>query len=700
MEIVDFARRFKNQIIKSKLKFLVVLVICFIPMIYGFIFLSAFFNPYGLLNKLPVAIINMDNGSKKDNTSVNFGDAIVKNLKENNKVHWEFVSYNSGMEGLQGNKYYSVVIIPEDFSQNLAEVSTGKINKAHLIYQCNEKKNFIAVQISTKIIDDVMKATTKTISKESSKVVIDSLFQVKDGLKSASDGSYQINDGAKKLRDGSKKLTNGLGEAEKGSILLNSGLNTAANGGKELSKGMNSLITGLEQFNSAMSNKDDRINQLVTGSAQLSQGITTAKEGSIKLNNGLKEGLNNASDGITKLSSAIDEADFNLQLALSSVLKSNLTDAQKQNIIYATAIISTIKEKNINSTIAVPLKKAASSASPLVDGLTKLDTGGKTVANGTKQLVSGIETKQAAASKGISKLLAGANKLKTGIDNLSLGLNTASSKTGDLSKGLSKLQDGSNTLYVGLNKITDGSKKLSDSLDNGYNKINSKLNFKAEDMSEFISEPVLLESTRINAVNHYGEGFAPYFIPLALWVGCLVMFTLLDEDVKKYTEAFSPQHFVGKTLVLGALAAIQALLLSGILILILKLQINNLLLFFLFNIFLGFTFAVMFNSAIYLLGDLGRLILFLMLVLQLTSCGGTFPPELIPSFFNKISPLLPMTFSTAALREIISGIDYNIITHNTWVLAAFMSGYAAVSLSVKMLFAEKDVELFSKEHIK
>ncbi|WDC84478.1 YhgE/Pip family protein [Caloramator sp. mosi_1] len=202
---------------------------------------------------MPVAVVNLDKGSVKDGENVNYGNDIVEELKDNTKIKWEFVDYNKAMDGLNNKGYYSAVIIPEEFSKRITDASEGKIDKAELIYIPNEKKNFLAAQVSSRIMLELKDEISKSITEEASKVVIDSLYEVKDGLLEAKDGSTQLNDGAVKLRDGSRELVNGLSTAksgafrlEDGSVQLKEGLYTLNNGAAKLDDGAGALSEGLK----------------------------------------------------------------------------------------------------------------------------------------------------------------------------------------------------------------------------------------------------------------------------------------------------------------------------------------------------------------------------------------------------------------------------------------------------------------------
>ena len=54
-------------------------------------------------------------------------------------------------------------------------------------------------------------------------------------------------------------------------------------------------------------------------------------------------------------------------------------------------------------------------------------------------------------------------------------------------------------------------------------------------------------------------------------------------------------------------------------------------------------------------GVIGRVLLLVLLVLQLSAAGGTYPPQLLPDFFAALHPFLPMTYLIDAFRVPISG---------------------------------------------
>lgn len=775
MKSLKIAGNDLKNLFSNRFKRVAVVVITLMPLLYSFLYLYAFWDPYSKLEKMPVAIVQMDKGSTKDGENVNYGNDVVDNLKENKKVKWEFIGFEEANKGLNEKRYYSMIIIPEDFSKKITDSSEGKVGKASIKYIPNEKKNFLAAQVSSRIVLELKDEIAKSIGEEGSKVVIDSLYEVKDGIKEAYDGSEKLYDGSQKLRDGSKELSDNMKIASDGSDLLANGLTTAAEGqgqlvngidriigglkefggqlskgderipqlvkgAKDLSFGLDRLVLGLKEFNSQLTNSDtSQINRLIQGAGDLAVKTKEAEEGANLLNSELSKNLTAASEGIKKASQGVDVANQSLSEFVKSPAFSSLPEEDKAKIRMAAGAVKQVADSNMEANIAEPLGKSAYAAKPLAEGLGQLSAGAKLVsdgtqtaaktiadkqtqaaagmqqiivgaegaqdgarlvAGGTEALASGLSDTQKRAGEGVGELMAGASAARDGASAISSGLNTAAVKSGELSNGLGKLYDGSNMLNSGLNELTDGTKELSSGLQDGYNEINDKLKFSSEDMSKFISEPVKLEETPVNHVPDYGTGFAPYFLPLSLWVGALIMFFIVSSEVEDRFKGRASSIVIGKFITFASIGALQAVASSFILRTALHLDVKNVIAFYLFNILMSWVFIAIIQSMIMLFGDAGRFLSLALLMLQLTSCGGTFPMELVPNFFKVINPYLPMTYTVSALREIISGVDYTVLNRDITVLVLFMIVFLLGSILLKGVFDKASNKFEGKNELK
>ena len=72
-------------------------------------------------------------------------------------------------------------------------------------------------------------------------------------------------------------------------------------------------------------------------------------------------------------------------------------------------------------------------------------------------------------------------------------------------------------------------------------------------------------------------------------------------------------------------------------------------------------------------------IMLVLLIIQLTSAGGTYPPELLPPFFSAISHFVPMSYSIDAINDLVAG-DTAGIWPEVAILAAFIAGALALGV--------------------
>lgn len=114
--------------------------ITIIPPLYAWFNIYGFWNPYGNTQGIKVAVANVDKGT--DNAllgKMNLGDQIEDTLKDNDQLGWEFMGKAEAMEAVQSGDCYAAIIIPSDFSEDLANVVTDSKNRADAGILCQRK---------------------------------------------------------------------------------------------------------------------------------------------------------------------------------------------------------------------------------------------------------------------------------------------------------------------------------------------------------------------------------------------------------------------------------------------------------------------------------------------------------------------------------------------------------------------------------
>lgn len=857
MNFLRIAKEDIKGILKNRFIRVSIIAIIIVPLLYSLLYLYAFWDPYSKLQDIHVAVVNNDKGTVMDGERVDYGKDVEDELRNNNEIGWTITSEEEANSGLEGKGYYAKVVIPEDFSEKVTSAKEGKPETAKIQFVTNDKKNFLAAQINSKVQSELKGNITSKISSNYIEVAFDSLYEAKDGLIQAADGSKKLNDGlstlndkvpelangANKLSDGSSQLVdgqvtlnNGINEVSNGSQALNAGLSqlygkvpTLSSGVKALSNGASNLSNGVNALSNGTSDLSNGVNALSNGASDLSNGISIANSGSKQIADGskalynaytstiypsvgqiktganqLNEALNAGQEDIAKLSTgattianksdalsagyneiyngvntlvsgASDSANANANvMALLSKAASETDVNVKNNLInQALQITQAVSQKSQAS--APEVQKLVEGNSDFKAGLDEYTTGSKALANGTNSLIgkvgqvqkgvgqlnyglnqlstgldpstsefgiglktiadstanlsNGLNTINTGASKlstgasklstgasqlsiGVSQLSTGANKLNaganelntnipvlsTGITDLYNGSTALSNGTKELSSGSNKLVDGQKQLNSGIteltsavpeltdgvNKLYNGSKELSDKLGEGADKLKNGLVNSAKDMGEFASQAIDMNSEAINKIPNYGTGFAPYFMPLSLWIGGIMLFFVIPSKLKDEENLSNFDTVAGKYLSYAFVGILQALLVSTV-VLILGLKPTNIGVYFLTNIFLSLVFIAIVQCFISLFGDAGRLLSIILLILQLTACAGTFPLEVLPKFFKILYPFMPFTYAVQALREVISAdiINYSIVIKDILILSLMLILFLAISIALK-----------------
>ncbi len=175
----------------------------------------------------------------------------------------------------------------------------------------------------------------------------------------------------------------------------------------------------------------------------------------------------------------------------------------------------------------------------------------------------------------------------------------------------------------------------------------------------------------MNEVSNYVTGFAPYFLSLGLFVGALLLSIVFPLKEPASIPKSGMNWFISKFSIIGVVGVLQGIVATTVLLLGLGLQVESTFYFYLFTIITSITFVALIQLLVTTLGDPGRFVAIIVLILQLTTSAGTFPLELIPSALQPFNSLLPMTYSVQGFKAVISSGDYLFMWHNAYILLSF-----------------------------
>lgn len=690
---------------KKIMEYIIFAAVLLIPVIYSFFYLKSYWDPYGNLSDMKIAVVNLDSGKDGENQ----GEEFVTKLKDSDTFDICDVSLDEANDGMQKNEYYAMITIPSNFTEYLESASTDNKKIATITYNPNQASNYLATQI----VNSAMKTVEADLQSEvNSKIVAnlaekleevpDSLNEISDGASQILDGSESLNSGLKQIKDGTSELNDKYSEFDKGVSSAYDGSDAIDNGLKTAQTGINSLSTGTESLDSAI----DQINAGITelqnkgndGVAELSSGITELYTGANGLNTGVngyvagttnfiktvddytssvndytksvKEYMNSSNKDVTelltKVSKLSDSDDENLKELAKNAQKiletSNNQDKTEEQINKKAETLSQTGVKisktgegletngegieKFSKGVLVGVQKLATKSESLTgitDGITSLQTALAKVKIGTTNLKSGVD-----------QLSSGTSKLADGSEQLTSGLSTLDKSSTQVKSALNTLNNGTNSAYDGSNELVSGIQEFSDEINSGIDDTNEELTT-LNGLEDFSKDPVNMETEGYGDVSSYGIAFTPLFLCIGLWVGALMCYVVFYYDQKHRFGVLDHdnKNKLLQNILYLAIGGIQGILTAGLLKLGLGFEIQNMWLYFGVSALLGVTFISIIQFLIRNFGDVGKFIALIILVLQLAASGGTFPIETINKFFQGLSPYLPMTYAINLLREIL-----------------------------------------------
>ena len=641
----------------------------FIPPLYSWYNIVGFWDPYGNTNGITVAVANNDTGT--DNALIgkqNLGGQIVNQLKDNDQLGWTFVTEAEAMSQVESGKAYAAIVIPKDFSNDLAGVATGGKDKPTLQYYVNEKASAIAPKVTDVGASTVDRTVNSTFVSTVSEVLTEVINTVGDKAIAAEDQTKAktittLNEAfsdVQHTRDTIAKLNTKLAGTPEQTRTARQALEDARELGIDTAQGLagaSKLIgttqTSLNTFVTATSGSLDQ------GSSLLSQASSRANQ-SIGTVTGMLNSANQQVGGMINTAADINQANADVIAQLKE-----LPNANQEPLKSAIS-----KLDNRNSNLAETLNNLSSLNTTI--GNTYTDTAGL-----ASSLNTATQTTLDATNTARSTLVSGA------LPQLNTGLNTLSSTASTLSNGItsqSSLINQSEQTLDQLDKAVSSTTTALNSTDQALAGVQAKLSTLATDIkalsissslnaligadgkldastiSDFMLSPTVISEKAIYPVAAYGSGMAPLFTTLSLWVGAFVLVVIPkletdDEDIDNLTPS---QGYLGRFLLLATLAATQGLV-TGIGDLIIGIQCASAPVFLLTCVITSLVYMSVIFALSTTFMHVGKGVCVALVILQVPGASGLYPIEMMPGFFRTLYPLLPFTYSIDALRETIGG---------------------------------------------
>lgn len=686
-----------------------------LPSLYAWMNIEASWDPYGRTENIKIGVVNEDTGGEVRGESIDVGETLVDSLKENDTMNWQFVTKEKAMDELEYGNYFATIIIPEDFSKKLSTVITDNPEKANIEYYVNEKINAIAPKITDKgagaIVDKVSSQFISEVNGVIFEMFNDLGIEMEQSLPDIKRFENYIFTLEENLPEIHQILNQSLSDADKAEGMINDAqgliptVKDAAN-------------NGLTTVNDTLGYLEKAENRLKEMAPKIEQDLKKIQSTSQKINDFLHEIENNQPE-ITQGSEILNQVNGQLDSTLESLntIETALKQLQEQN-------------NNENNPDNGEPEQNDQQIETALNQIASIKESINTMKTNTSEVESTIQEKQQEIDERFQSLTQFSDDVNTTIDSFvkEYQQTIAPRVEEEIKQAESTLTTAKNILVEVQNTLPEIEQMLNNTEGNlaegeemlnyvlgEFPYVNDKINTLADkirsiqsetDMEEiikllqndpnaekgFFEEPVTLDTNKVFPIENYGTGMTPFYTVLAIWVGGLLLISLMStepHDPSIYTER---HMYFGRLLTFYVIGILQTFIVTFGDLFLLGVSVDSAVWFVLFGLLISLIFISIVYTLVSVFGDVGKAMAIVLLVLQIAAAGGTYPAVLLPEFFQVIHPFLPFTYGINLMREAVGGIVWDKVYADASILTLF--GIAAILIGA---FLKKPINHYTNK---
>lgn len=689
-----------KEIFRKVNTWIIIVGLIFLPSMYAWPNILSSWDPYSHTNNLKVAVISEDEGATVEGKNVNLGESLITNLKGNKNLDWQFVSSKQQAEnGVKIGDFYASIVIPKSFSSDITSITRGELKKATIEYTVNEKINAISPKITNSGASALANTIGKNFVEVANGVIFEKLHEAGVKFEENLPAIEQVKGKINNLNDNFSHYENALneliGKVDRGYNVLNTiqgtlpEIDRAATNSIMLANKTNVTIKNVENFNEIMlKNINTQLDKVIEISGEvvkvaelIQKKPTNPEEAKARMKSldsrleAAEKRLDIAKDIFEYLNSLSDQNLFQKQLTKINTMESDITKLRTLNKkIYSNidnydAISTKVKadfltiSKRVNYNSIDFKKKLNTEVAPLI-----------------KRVLTNADTKIRNVSSVISRAQAQIPTINAKISEAEVKIQTAQGK-------LLKLQGEMPEIKEKVQKLTGIVNKADGEIDT--NALFNLLKVDYKQQAEFFANPVQLKENQLYHIKNYGSAMTPFYTVLSIWVGALLMSSLLTTKVEDEENKYKPyQKYFGRGLLFMIISLLQTLIITLGDMYLLGTQANSPYRFVIYALLISLLFSAIIYTTVCLLGNVGKAVCIVLLVLQIGSSGGTFPIQMTSSFFQALYPKVPFTYSISLLREAVGGVYIPAVNRDmkillTYLVITLVGGAILVSLKAR-----------------
>ena len=666
--IIEIFKNDIREIFRKTRTWIVIIGLILLPSMYAWPNILSAWDPYGHTNNIKVAVVTEDSGAEVSGQKVNLGENLVEGLKNNKNLDWQFVSNKQeAEEGVRIGDYYGSIVIPKNFSEDLTSVSRGFPKKATIEYTVNEKINAISPKITNSGASAIANNISKSFVEIANGVIFEKLHEAGikfeqnlPSIEKMKEEIFKLNDNFSNYENVVSEL---IGKTEQGQKILNTiqqtlpDIDRFATNSIMLADKADITINNIQSFN-------EKLLPLISNHLKVVEDVSGEANSLAQKIQSKPDNVEETKEKLKLLNTRLEAAEERLRVVknifeyLNELSGENILQNQLNKINTLENDLTKVKEVNNKiytnidnyDEIADDIKK------DFVDRTKRINEISTNIDNRLNDdiapLVAKVLTRADININEISKLIIGAQnelpEVEAKILSTEVKIQRAHAKLITIQKELPEAKEK-------IKKLTEEIKKAE--AGTNTNMLFNLLKVDYKQQAEFFANPVQLSENKLYHIKNYGSAMTPFYTVLSIWVGALLMSSLLTTKVEDEEGKYKPcEKYFGRWILFLVISLFQTLVITLGDMYILGTQAVSPYRFVFYGLLISALFSSIIYTIVHLLGNVGKAICIILLVLQLGSSGGTFPIQMTSSFFQALYPKVPFTYSIGLLREAVGGV--------------------------------------------
>ena len=666
--IIEIFQNDIREIFRKTRTWIVIIGLILLPSMYAWPNILSAWDPYGHTNNIKVAVVTEDSGAEVSGQKVNLGENLVEGLKNNKNLDWQFVSNKQeAEEGVRIGDYYGSIVIPKNFSEDLTSVSRGFPKKATIEYTVNEKINAISPKITNSGASAIANNISKSFVEIANGVIFEKLHEAGikfeqnlPSIEKMKEEIFKLNDNFSNYENVVSEL---IGKTEQGQKILNTiqqtlpDIDRFATNSIMLADKADITINNIQSFN-------EKLLPLISNHLKVVEDVSGEANSLAQKIQSKPDNVEETKEKLKLLNTRLEVGEERLRVVksifeyLNELSGENILQNQLNKINTLENDLTKVKEVNNKiytnidnyDEIADDIKK------DFVDRTKRINEISTNIDNRLNDdiapLVAKVLTRADININEISKLIIGAQnelpEVEAKILSTEVKIQRAHAKLITIQKELPEAKGK-------IKKLTEEIKKAE--AGTNTNMLFNLLKVDYKQQAEFFANPVQLSENKLYHIKNYGSAMTPFYTVLSIWVGALLMSSLLTTKVEDEECKYKPyEKYFGRWILFLVISLLQTLVITLGDMYILGTQAVSPYRFVFYGLLIASLFSSIIYTIVHLLGNVGKAICIILLVLQLGSSGGTFPIQMTSSFFQALYPKVPFTYSIGLLREAVGGV--------------------------------------------